>query len=127
MINTMGWVTWYAPTREDSFLSKLDVIYGNSAYLIHAKSACSVSIDGSVICQPVAWRANGYNLVGFSLDALAPPTFAQFFGGSKAHKDSAVYRLTEGVWKKVIDPSNTAMKSGEAFWIYSEGSPTVSR
>ena len=121
MINKLGWATWYAPSRDDNFLTKLGAIYGYASYLVHASSECTFSIEGSVTCTEFKWKADAYNLVGFSLDAQAPPTFAQFFAGSAAHKNSSVYRLTEGVWKKVIDPSNTLMKSGEAFWVYADG------
>jgi len=121
MVGELGWATWYAPSRGDSFLSELGAVYGHSVYLVHAKSAFSLSVEGTVICTPVIWTAGSYNLVGFSLDALAPPTFAEFFGGSDAHKNSSMYRLDGGVWKKVIDPASTAMRSGEAFWIYADG------
>jgi len=121
MINKLGWATWYAPSREDSFLSNFQAMQGNAAYLVHATDVCTISISGEVLCFPVAWKADGYNLVGFTLDSLAPPTFAQFFGASDAHRKSAVYRLTGGVWKKLTDTSNSAMRSGEAFWIYTDG------
>lgn len=124
LISELGWATWYAPSRKDSFLSELGAIYGGSVYLVHAGSDVTVSVEGAVSCVPLVWVADSYNLVGFSLDLQAPPTFAEFFGGSAAHKDSSIYRLTGGVWKKIIDPANTAMRSGEAFWIYSNGPST---
>lgn len=121
LVSELGWATWYAPSRDDSFLSELGAVYGRSVYLVHATSDITVSIEGTVNCISLSWIADNYNLVGFSLDAQAAPTFTEFFGGSAAHKNSSVYRLTGGVWKKIIDPANTAMKSGEAFWIYTDG------
>jgi hypothetical protein len=60
-------------------------------------------------------------LVGFSVDKDAPPTFAQFFAGSKAHRHDRVYRLTGGSWQRVSNPAAETMRSGEAFWIYCAG------
>jgi len=121
LLSELGWATWYAPAREDSFLSRLGAVYGRKVYLLHAQSDAQLAVQGTVTCTPVIWTADSYNLVGFALDAQAAPTFAQFFGGSAAHRSSSVYRLAGGVWKKVINPANTAMKSGEAFWIYTAG------
>ncbi len=121
LLSELGWATWYAPSRDDTFLSRLGAVYGRKVYLVHAQSDTPLSVKGTVTCTPVIWSADSYNLVGFPLDAQAAPTFAQFFGGSAAHRNSSVYRLTGGAWKKIIDPANTAMKSGEAFWIYTEG------
>jgi hypothetical protein len=50
-----------------------------------------------------------------------PPTFGQFFAGSAAHRHNRLYRLVDGSWKRVSDPSSESMRSGEAFWIYSDG------
>jgi len=124
LVSELGWATWYAPSRDDSFLSELGSVFGKSVYLVHAKSDVSVEVEGTVSCTPVLWKAGSYNLVGFTLDDQTPPTFAQFFGGSSAHSSSSIYRLTGGVWKKIINPANTVMASGEAFWIFCDGPST---
>ncbi|MDA3923254.1 MAG: hypothetical protein PF904_00970 [Kiritimatiellae bacterium] len=121
LFKSLGWGTWYAPSREDSFLSELGAVYGKKSYLVHATEGATLSVDGTVSCTPRLWRADSYNLAGFSLSTQAPPTFATFFGGSSAHKNASIYRLNGGVWQKIIDTSNVAMKSGEAFWIYTDG------
>ena len=121
LLRSLGWETWYSPKRDDSFLTTLSVVHCGKAYLVHAEEACVVSIRGSVEFLPVQWVPDSYNLVGFTLDVAAVPTYAEFFAGSAAHRDSALYCLRNGVWTKVVDPANTAMKSGEAFWIYCDG------
>ena len=122
LMKLLGWATWYAPDRDDSFLSDLSAVYGHKPYLVHATEATQIEIEGESRLTAVSWRADSFNLVGFSFSALAAPTFAQFFEGSSAHKDAPVYRMVNGVWKKIIDPANTVMKSGEAFWIFCDGS-----
>lgn len=122
MLSELGWGVWYAPSRPDAFLTKLGAIHGHKAYLVHAKAACSFEIEGAVEMRKGLWLPNAYNLKGFCLNTLAPPTFAQFFSGSRAHQDCVVYRLVDGTWRRVLEPENEAMRSGEAFWIYCDGS-----
>jgi len=119
-----GWGVWYAPARPDAFLSTLFAIEGQRAYLIHATGPAPLTIKGSVVVAPIEWRPDLYNLVGFNLVAQGGPTFARFFAGSRAHESSKIYRLVDGAWRLVSQPATTAMKAGEAFWIYNKG-PSV--
>ncbi len=121
MLRQLGWGIWYSAHREDSFLTDLSVIHGNKAYLIHASADEILSVEGTVRILETQWKPSAFNLVGFTLDESAPPTFAQFFGASSAHKDQALYRLIDGVWTAVQLPSATPMKNGEAFWVYCNG------
>jgi hypothetical protein len=116
-----GWGVWYAGKRPDAFLKTLFAIYGQQPYLIQAKSDYTLTITGSVVPPDVHWQPNAYNLVGFSVSSPGAPTFARFFAGSTAHQHNRLYRLTDGNWRRVLDPGAETMRSGEAFWIYSEG------
>ena len=116
-----GWGIWYAPGRPDAFLSSLFSIQGNRSYLVYSESAYEWRVEGDPNFLPHAWKANSYNLVGFSLDPDSPPTFEKFFEGSRAHRDLKIYRLVDGRWRKLTDPRATSMAAGEAFWIYCEG------
>lgn len=116
-----GWGVWYAPGRPDSFLSTLFAIEGQRAYLVHATGPGPLTINGSVVVAPIEWRADSYNLVGFHLVAQGAPTFSRFFAGSRAHESSKIYRMVDGAWRLVSQPATTAMKAGEAFWIYTKG------
>lgn len=122
MLRELGWGVWYAPERPDGFLAELGGIHGQKCYLLHSKSDFTLKIEGTVEMANVLWQPNAFNLVGFCLDALAPPTFAQFFSASRAHRAGAIYRLVDGTWRKVMNTENEAMRSGEAFWIYCDGS-----
>ena len=117
----LGWGVWYAESRPDAFLKTLNAIYGQTAYLIHTTQAFEWKVEGLASMAKVNWQPNGYNLTGFAMRAQGTPTFAEFFAASPAHKDQAVYRLVNEVWKKVTNPTVETMRSGEAFWIFSKG------
>lgn len=115
----MGWNVWFSPRREDHILSRL-VLIMEGGYLIHALEACTLSITGMDRSSPIKWEPHVFNLAGFQLEKGAP-TFKEFFAGSKAHNHNKIYRLVKGRWNQVLQPELEAMRSGEAFWIYSEG------
>jgi len=117
-----GWAVWYAGDRPDSFLKTLHAILGQQAYLIHSKAAFTWRVTGTVEKAEANWQPDAYNFVGFSVDAVAAPTFSQFFAGSEAHDQGRIYRLVNGAWKKVTVPDGENMRSGEAFWVYCDGS-----
>lgn len=116
-----GWGVWYAPGREDAFLSNLHAIDGNKAYLIYAESAFTWAVTGNVQFEKRRWKADCFNLTGFGVDDVSPPTFGKFFAGSKAHAQPRIYRLVNDRWTKVTAPDATLMKSGEACWVYCTG------
>jgi hypothetical protein len=116
-----GWGVWYAPGLPEAFLKSLDAIEGNRAYLVHARSAVSWKVSGRVTGALTKWQPDAFNLVGFPVRAVGGPTFAQFFAGSDAHRGQTIYRLVDGRWKQVLQPSSETMRSGESFWIRCEG------
>ncbi len=122
LLKAQGWGVWYAPGKPEAFLKSLDGILGNHAYLIHAKSACTWKATGDALMPAISWRPDAYNFVGFGVRAVGGPTFAEFFAGSPAHTGQAIYRLSDGRWKKVINPAAETMRANEAFWIYTKGS-----
>src|SRR5437667_8818882 len=121
MFKKAGWGVWYAGNRPDAFLKTLYSIYGQQAYLIHSTRDYTWSITGAVTPAAARWQPNAFNFVGFSVNSPGAPTFAQFFGGSLAHNHNRIYRLSNGAWRQVLDPSAETMQSGEAFWIYCNG------
>ncbi len=122
LLRKTGWNVWYSEARPDAVLTTLHAVHGQQAYLVHATADATWRLTGAVQMPAVRWQPDAFNLVGFSVSAQAPPTFAQFFGGSAAHRHNRLYRLVEGTWQRVTDPSAQSMRSGEAFWIYCEGS-----
>ncbi len=116
-----GWLVWYAPHRADAFLGTLNAIYGARAYLIHATTNASFTVQGTVPSVDQRWIPKAYNFVGFTVASPGGPTFKQFFQSSTAHNHNKIYRLVEGTWRQVLDPSAATMRPGEAFWIYCDG------
>jgi hypothetical protein len=116
-----GWSAWYAPGRPDAFLTQLFNLNANNAYLIFSQSDYVWSVTGTAVLSAVKWKPNSFNLAGFSLDRLSPPTFSQFFSGSAAHQPYRIYRLVNDQWTLVDSASTTQMRSGEACWIYCNG------
>lgn len=124
VLGLSGWDTWLPESDPQAFVSSLHSIYGGRSYLIHSESAFTLQVAGQVEFLKTEWRADLFNLVGFSVDEQAPPTFAQFFAGSDAHSHNRIYRLVAGTWRQVTDPSSQTMRSGEAFWIFCDGAST---
>src|SRR5436190_2070422 len=108
-----GWGVWYAPARADGFLSTLNGIAGNRAYLIYSKQDFTWNVTGEVSFAKVQWKSDSFNLVGFCLDPNSPPTFDKFFKGSTAHQPGRIYRLVNDQWVLVSSTAATTMKSGE--------------
>ena len=120
-IQSEGWGVWYAPHRPDAFLSKLHSLRGNECYLIHATADHLWKVTGAVRYEPPRWRNASFNLVGFTVDESAPPSFGAFFAGTEGRIGTRIYRLQEGRWIKVLNPAQTLMRAGEAFWTYCDG------
>ena len=116
-----GWGVWYAPGRPDGFLSTLFAIDGNRPYLLYAEQECVWQITGCVALEPVRWKNDSFNLVGFGLDPESPPTFEKFFASSPAHRHYRIYRLANDRWERVINPTNSVMRAGEACWVHCRG------
>lgn len=116
-----GWTVWYAAGRPDAFLTQLFSFSANQAYLIYAQSAYVWSVTGTPALSAVKWKPNSFNLAGFCLDSLSPPTFGQFFSASAAHQPYRIYRLANDQWTLVDSAATTQMRSGEACWIYCAG------
>lgn len=122
MYKRAGWGVWYGPDRADGFLSTLHAISGQRAYLLHATDDCIWEVTGNVVRLTTRWQPDAFNLVGFPVASRGGPTFAEFFGGSRAHAHNRIYVLENDVWRRVNDPTAESMRSGEAFWIYCDGS-----
>jgi len=122
LLKSYGWTVWYAPRRADHFLSNLSAVQGGKPYLIHATTNASLVIQGTIAPDLFDWTPDAFNFVGFSVVDPGGPTFAEFFSGSTAHHTNKIYRMVNGTWRLVTDPSAAVMRSGEAFWIYCQGS-----
>lgn len=117
-----GWNVWYAPYRADAPLTQLTRVGANTGYLIHALDDAVLAVRGEVPGEAaVRWTPGRFNLVGFPVADPGGPTFKQFFSGSPAHNHTKIYRLADGAWRQVLAPDSETLRSGEAFWIYCDG------
>ena len=116
-----GWDVWYAPTRVDGFLTSLFQIVGNKPYLLYAETNGTLVVNGNARLISTKWRPKSYNLAGFGLDPVSPPTFDQYFKGSAQHQPYQIYRLVNSVWTKVDNAAATQMQAGEAYWVFCKG------
>lgn len=121
LLEQPGWSVYTtAPDKAASI--NLFAIFANRAYLIKLGGTQSVtwSVTGSPATDKTVWLSNSFNLVGFHVNPAAPPTFNTYLTPSASHRGQAVYRLSSlGTWELI--PSTTAIKSGEAYWVYCAG------
>jgi hypothetical protein len=89
--------------------------------LIRATEQCTWRVTGLPSTRSINWYPNTCTLTGLPVDAEAPPTFKEFFSGSEAHQRLRIFRLEGGNWKLVQDPATARPRSGEAFWIQTDG------
>lgn len=116
-----GWSVWYAPDRADGFLTTLFNLNANNSYLVYSKNDFNWSVTGNAVLGKVSWKPKSFNLVGFALDEVSPPSFSQFFAASASHQPYRIYRLINSQWVLVDNAQATQMRSGEAFWVYCTG------
>ncbi|MES2923509.1 MAG: hypothetical protein V4819_18280 [Verrucomicrobiota bacterium] len=124
-----GWQRWFPPSREESVLNNLFTVQANRAYLIKLSGSVPViwNLNGRPSLRRPEWVPDSFTLRGAPVDPAVPVTFLNFFRASKAHYKATgntlqpIYRLNnaQGAWVPVN--GSEVMKSGEAYWIFSEG------
>lgn len=124
LMNLDGWYGYFPEPKPEAFLSNLYTLSANTAYLVKLEGSTSktIQITGKPQLVKKAWRTNGYTLTGFPLVAGQEPSFGDFFANSEAHQGQPVYKLnSQGIWQIVQNPYLERMKSGEAYWFYTDG------
>jgi len=119
-----GWLTWYAPSQAQAFISNLYEIQTHRAYLIKATASFAWRITGEASTRAIQWYPNTCTFTGLPIDPDNAPTFKDFFAGSSAHQRLRIYRLQADAWKIVNDPAHDRPLGGEAFWIQTDGAST---
>ena len=119
-----GWRGFFPRPRPEALLTDLFALEANRAYLVKLAGDAPVTlrISGRPMLLPFRWQPDTFNLLGLHVDPAAPPSFGAYFASSSAHAGRPVYRLdAEGIWRLVERPFSTSIRSGEAYWIYSDG------
>jgi len=117
-----GWHRWLPSDKQESVLNNLHAINDNQAYIIFSTQNFTLEITGVSTIRNHKWQPDSFNLTGFYVDPIAPPTFAQYFANSKAHSELNIYQLKENSWSKIESPDAYNIESGKAYWIYCHGS-----
>ncbi len=120
---------WMIYHPGNPIIRNLHAIYGNKAYLIEMGGSDDVTwtVRGEPLVPDIDWKPNSFNFVGFHIENDSAPFFQDFFASSPAHAGKDIYVLdnTTASWVNITDPLQAiAMKRGEGFWIYCQGSST---
>lgn len=124
LVSQPGFLGYFPPHRPESVLTNLFAIEANTAYLIKLEGTSPVTWRprGRPSLTSSGWIADSFNLRGFHVNGGASPSFGDYFAASKAQAGQPVYRLsTAGIWELVTSPYSTAIRSGEAFWVFCDG------
>jgi len=123
LIDSPAWQGYFPQPRPEAILTNLFSVQANRAYLIKIEGTQPVvwSVTGRPEVRTPAWIADSFNLTGFFVDPSIPVTFSTYLASSAAHAGQPIYRLVDGAWQ-AVDPFTTQIHSGEAYWIYTQGS-----
>lgn len=122
------WLRFIPTNRVESFQNTLFRIAAHQAYVVKVidPAPLTLRITGQPVLRPITWKPDAHVLTGLPVESTAPPTFATFFRGSKAHYDpvlrrlQTIYRLNAaGDWAPV-DPDDRSAQ-GEAYWVFTKG------
>lgn len=121
--NQEGW-TEYNPSSPVADVDRLTAVSGYRPYLMFSTQAGAIVIEGRARFYRPTWTPDRFNLIGFGIDTVNPPTFQQFFGPSGDRHpltgDNSPYALqADGTWREVLP--GESMTSGEAYWVFSSG------
>ena len=116
------WLRWVPPQYPEALLKNLYSLLNNQAYLVFSTSDYTLNISGTPYLKKYKWQPNTYNLVGFHVDPVEPPTFFQYFEGSSAHNQLDIYTLTNNTWQHIDTPEQVNIESGKAYWVYCKNS-----
>ena len=124
LLSLDGWFGYFPEPRPEAFLTNLYTISANTAYLVKLDDTVNhtITITGSPILKKKRWNSNGFTLTGIAVTPGNEPTFGDFFAASSAHNGQPIYKLgTDGRWQVVAQPFVESIKSGESYWIFTQG------
>jgi hypothetical protein len=122
-----GWYGYFPSNRPESVLSNLYTISANQAYLVRllGDEPRELTIEGRPILRNQTWRPDDFQFTGFHVEPGNEPTFQNWFAGSDAHQAGPIFKLGDnGEWREVTEPAIETIRSGEAYWVYTDGRST---
>lgn len=124
LLSLDGWFGYFPEPKPEAFLSNLFTLSANTAYLIKLDDTVNhtITLTGQPSLRKNIWRSNSFTFSGLPVNPGNEPTFGDYFSGSNAHSGQPIYRLSSaGVWELITDPFVEVTKSGEAYWIFTDG------
>ncbi|NBD96078.1 MAG: hypothetical protein GVY11_06360 [Gammaproteobacteria bacterium] len=122
-----GWYGYFPSNRPESILTNLYTITANQAYLVKllGDESRELTVEGRPVLRNQTWRPDDFQFTGFHVEPGNEPTFQNWFAGSDAHQTGPIFKLNDsGEWVEVTQPSIETIRSGEAYWVYTEGRST---
>jgi len=116
-----GWHRWMPKRFKESKFNDLYSLQANRCYLIFCTADYTWNLTGIPYATPQIWQPDSFNLVGFHVDPISPPTFAQYFEGSSAHADQIIYALNQNHWNRVEKPEEFLIQQDKAYWVWCDG------
>ncbi len=124
LLSLDGWFGYFPEPRPEAFLTNLYTLSANTAYLVYLddNQNRSFNLTGQPVYSAINWRTNGFTLTGLPVNPGSEPSFADYFSLSTQHANQPIYKLNAaGVWEQITNLSSTVIKSGEAYWVYTDG------
>jgi hypothetical protein len=126
--NRRDWLVHIPTNQVESFQNNLFHLSANRAYLVKVagNAAATLTVCGRPVLRNLEWRPDTFNLRGFPVATVTPPTFLSFFRPSAAHYNSvsgqleSIYRLNAAGQWTLVQPQEL-MRAGEAYWVYCRG------
>lgn len=121
LLSAAGWLRYFPPQAQQSFLTNLFAISSNRSYLVNLAGSANatLTISGKPVVPKANWVAGSFNLTGFHIDPTNPPIFSDFLANSSAHNGQPIYRLNNNSWQ-LVDPLTTPIEPDVAYWIFSQ-------
>ncbi|MBI2926730.1 MAG: hypothetical protein HYY24_13620 [Verrucomicrobia bacterium] len=124
------WLAYLPADHAARATRNLFTLQGARAYLVKLKDGTQQTtwkVVGQPVTRQVEWIPNSYNLLGFNVASSGSPTFQNFFAGSPAHAGQRAFRLSAaGHWELIASPATTALRAGQAYWIFCQGASIFS-
>jgi len=126
------WLVWLPPSNPRSFLNSIHQVQAGKAYLVKVASNAApvmLSLRGVPRLPEIDWYPNALNLVGFPVNPVAPPTFAEFFAHTAAVDTTKGYQNqlftlgSNGRGTVVYQPYREHVQPGVAYWVKCAGAP----
>jgi hypothetical protein len=124
------WLTYLPADHPARATRNLFALLGARAYLIKLKDGANPTtwnVIGQPVVRQIDWLPDSFNFVGFPIAPSGAPTFQGFLSASPAQAGQPAYRLNAaGSWELISNPATSALRAGEAYWVYCQGASTFS-